>query len=340
LDQARENGERYIASEQTYRFLDDLVRDNEDVAVAALKDYLKYSMLSGVEGNEKLSSKKGDLNTKAKEKAGAQHDLDTALETAKKDCDTAGKLEEAVKAAKDAGVDTTKAEEDLKKAQDNKQQKEDAMKAMADKLGSASVDTLADLEKAVNAAKKMGGDTTEASEKIEALKVEKKLKGGEEDETSKKNREKKATHEKEQAAKAADKKKADQEKYEKERAEDKTKVVDAAGVQADADFSGLFTKAVDAVVDDMASEYKKSPFMKRQAAYAAFRELLAAKEAPYKITQNEMNKIFNVSEAESFNTFCKALGFDPDCVDAVTDKMDEKPEDDEKKDEKKEEKKD
>lgn len=50
-----EDQERFINVEQSFRFLDDLVRGNEDVAVTALKDYVTYKLIISAQSKLKAS---------------------------------------------------------------------------------------------------------------------------------------------------------------------------------------------------------------------------------------------------------------------------------------------
>jgi hypothetical protein len=346
LDQARETegdskGERYISGEQTYRFLDDLVRDNEDAAVGALKEYLKFKLL-GVEGGESVKTKSTELTEEAKKEALAKYDLETANQLADKDA--VEDFEKAIAAAKEAGLEVKKEEEaleKLKKEAEAKKEAEEKLKTALEEATAESYDkpNYVPLQQAINKAASVGADVGEAKEKLSDLQAAKKLKGAAEDDKAKAVR--LAIVHKEQKVFDDAKKKKDDDlaKIKTTREEGREKEEKAAEEKCDKEFSSKYKEAVDAVVSKLGDEYKKNRYSRRQAAYASFRGALASQD---KITQNELNKIFNLHEAETFNSICTELGFNPDSVDAVMEKLSEKPpppEEEKKEEEKKDEEK-
>lgn len=340
IDQVRETegdskGERYISGEQCYRFLDDLVRDNEDAAVSALKDYMKYKLIAGSKA-EAVATKQTELTEEAKKEALAKYDLETANQLADKDA--VEDFEKAISAAKEAGVSVKEAEEKLEKLKKEAEKKKEAEEKLAKALEEATAESYdkpnyVPLQQAINAAAQQGADVGEQKVKLSDLQEAKKLKGAAEDEKAKSVRLAKV-HNEQKVFDAQKKKKTDDaEKTKKQREDDREKCEKKAAEDYENEFSDKYKEAAEAVVEKHADEFKKNRYSKRQAAYAKFREVKGGDKD--KITQNELNKIFNLNEADSFNSICAELGFNPDNTDAVMEKLAEKPasEEDEKKEE-------
>jgi len=325
IDQVRTDGERLVQGEQTSRFVNDLMKDNEDVACAALKDYLKYKMYSAADENDTVKGKKTELAEAAKKAASCKFDLDTAIQICKKDANTAGDVEKALEAAKEAKADVASLEKDAEDCKALKEKKDNAEKELAAAVDAASSETVAQLDKACRAAKSCGSDTLAAEEKLDEMQVQKKLKGGEEDEKSKAHRAHNAEKNKAQKEKDDGKKAEDLDKLKKDREEQKIKLEEDTVKESEASFTGKWREACDAIVEDMATAYKKTPFTNRQAAEAKFRELIADSD---KMSQNEMNKIFNLADGEKFNSVCTSLGFNPDAIEDAMKKLE--PEQEEK----------
>jgi hypothetical protein len=313
IEQERAEGERLISGEVMHRFLNDLLRENEGAAVEALKDYVKYSMAAGTGDNEAAKAKKDEFIEEKKKAAFAKFDLQLAMETST--LDTVDEVETKVNEAKEAGVDTTDAEKELTRLKEKKEKKDAAQKELDEAMGAASVDTLGDLQKKMSAAKTAGCNVLEAMSKIADLDDEKKGKT----EEHKAKREKAATDRKENQDRL-DKLAEDKNKELKDKAETNRTTLEADTVKAaEVEFAVMWKEAVNGIVDEMASSYKEGPFSNRQAAAAKFQELdLADKE---KLTQNELNKIFNLGDPSRFNQLCESYGFKADSYDKALEKM-------------------
>lgn len=312
IEQERADGERLIQGEVTHRFLNDLLRENEDAAVTALKDYLKYSMSAGTADNEAAKAKKTEFVEERKKAAFAKFDMETALQTS-----TLGNVEEVegkVNEAKEAGVDTTSAEGELKRLKERKEKKDKAEAELKEAMGAASVDTLNDLQKKMGAAKAAGCDVLEAQSKMADLDDEKKGKT----EEHKHKRDKAAEDRKANAERIAkdDEEKINKAKEDREKA--RTVLEGEEEKIAENEFAAKWKEAVNGIVDDMAADYKNAPFSNRQAADAKFRELVADGE---KLTQNELNKIFNLGDPEKFNSLCESYGFKADNYEKAIEKL-------------------
>jgi len=312
IEQERADGERLISGEVTHRFLNDLLRENEGAAVEALKDYVKYSMAAGTADNEAAKAEKDKFIEEKKKAAFAQFDMQLALDTCT--LDTVEEVETKVNEAKEAGVDTADAEKTLTILKEKKEKKDAAEQELKKAMDEASVDTLGELQKKMTTAKSAGCNVLDAFSKIDDLNDEKKGKTDEH----------KAKREK-----AAEDRKANQERLDKASEDNISKIKEEAEAKrtalegetekaAEAEFAKKWKEAVSNVVDEMATSYKESPFSNRQAADAKFRGLVADGE---KLTQNELNKIFNLGDPEKFNDLCASYGFKADSYDKALEKM-------------------
>lgn len=312
LEQARsEDQERYIPVEQSLRLFDDLVRGNEDLAIPALKDYLTYRMTSGAADNEAVSAKKTAFVEDSKKTAMEKFDKDRADEISSQFEDESAKatksnsptaLEKAIGKAKLNGVDVSKADETLKELKDATEKK-------AEEKANAPVEKA---KKAVESAKDDGKAAAEA-------KVTKAEAG--------------ATAEKQKNTEAAEKAAADVKGALEEAEKDKKEADDTrkeAEKQAEKDgsdkFGDNYKKAVDKTVQKIEDAYRKTVFINRQAALAAFLVSTTegvSKEEGRTITQNDLNRMMNLTESEKFDAFSTALGFNRDSFDAALSEMEE-----------------
>lgn len=342
IQQVRDGGERKFQGEQTSRFVNDLLRENEDAAVTALKDYLKYKLYSGVnevkgEGepvpvNKDVFDKKKEMVEADTKAALAKFDLQTAITMCLK-CkpDDADAVEKLLEDAKTAKADVADLEEQVEKCKDAKKKKEDAKAALEKAVGEASPETVQALEKACRNAKDSFIDTSAEEKKLDETKEMKKHKLTEPDDKVTKHVE----YEAEKRAKVkeeADKKQADElAKLEASQKEERTKLEEDTKKTSEDGFTEKWREACNGIVDAMADAYKKAPFTNRQAADAKFRELI---EDSDKVSQNAMNKIFNLENAEQFDQLCTSLGFTTDSYGKALEKL--SPPEEEEKEEKKE----
>lgn len=322
IAQVRADGERKIKGEQTNRLVNDLLRVNEDVAVTALKDYLKYKLYSG---NDAVKEKK-EAMAKADETAAlSKFDLETKIKICKINADAAGDVETALEAAQTAKADVKDLEKEVESCKETKEKKDTAEKDLAAAVEGASPETVQQLEKACRVAKDYGSDTLAAEDKLMEMQIKKKLKDKEEDAKSKEHRayegEKRKTIKEQADAKKAEALK----KLDEEREEEKKKLTEDTKKASEDGFTSKWKEACDAVAEALAEAYHKAPFTNRQAADTEFRGLISDPET---ITHNELNKIFNLDKSENFDKLCTSLGFKIESYDDALKKL--SPEEEEK----------
>lgn len=313
MEHLRADGERYISVEQTLRFLEDMVRDNEGPALAAIKDYVKYKLTSGAKANDNVVAKKKEIVEARVKAALDEFDLATAVGNDDISIDA---LEAAIAKAKVDKVDTAitkEADKTLTAAKDKEEKKVKAAQQLEDKEKKGHE---------IAAEKRAKDDLAAATDEKLKEKLDKADAAKAKSDEDKKAKEEKAAEAKaDEVAKAAEARAAERKAKEEE-------------VEKDAGdfFADRFGTAVDDVVAEMEKAYKKRPFGIRQKASAKFLEWTESKADSGKtITQNELNKILNLAEADKFNEYCKELGFNVDSFDDVLGKA--KLSDDEEKEE-------
>jgi len=299
MDHARENGERYITVEQSHRLLNDLLRTNEGAAITAIKDYMKYKMVSGGKDNEGVSVKKKELvETRVK---AAMDKFDLAAAVGNKDISVED-LEAAITKAKEAKL----TEEEIKGAEGTLTQAKAAKEKKTNYAQDAANKEIERKAKEDDKAKekdaKDGND--EATKKVANTRTT--------DEAAKKTKDDKA---------AADKAEADNTAAE-EAAQERKKAEEDATKAVEVFFDERYNTAVDETVAEMETAFSKKKFCNRQKASTKFFESTTSKAADGPtITQNELNKIMHLGECEKFDALCTELGFDANSFDAALGKL-------------------
>lgn len=303
-----DKSERYIGGEQSLQLYEDLLRNNEDAAIGALKDYVKYKLISGTESDaaKDVQAKKEERVKAAKDAAteawnkekseDATDKLNDQIEKAKKHSQAAPDLQKAIAVAKVYGVDTGAAEGVLKEAEEAKEKKDEE-----------------DIQKGIEKAEKKGDEIA-------------KKKAQEHAEHQKKHNE----DLKERAKKEAEQAEADATKS----LEERTKKEDEAGKAQEDTFTEDFKKAVNEVVNQMHEDYKKKAFVNRQAACDAFlanAEDKSEGKDGKNFTHLSLNKTMSLENSKPFDEICAKIGFSTESYDDVVKKLDEDKEKSEKK---------
>lgn len=265
--------ERYITAEQSQRLFDDLVRGNEDVAIPTLKEYVKYKMAAVADENDAVKEKKTAFMDERKKAAADDFDKDLA-EKFKKEISAAAKNAHKSKNSKDLEIAIAKAK-------------------------AVGVEVSEDDEATVK-------EVQEARDKADEARVAGLKEDKQEGEKAKNEKRK------EEVAKAVEKATADGEKDKEAVDADKTKKEEEAGSKAEEEFTKELKQAISKSVQKMEEGYKKRTFILRGAALTAFLESTTdglSEEEGKTITQNDLNKIMNLTAGEKFDAFVKALGF-------------------------------
>jgi len=171
----------------------------------------------------------------------------------------------------------------------------------------------------VSAAEEAVTEAKAAKEKQDKERIE-----GKKSDSAKEEEQKKVDARLEAAKKEVEAAGAKAEEAKKASAEAKDSEVKEAETAADGEFTAELKAAIDKALKKMDSEYRKRTFILRKAACDAYLDSttsgLSAEEGKT-ISQNDLNKIMNLTDAAQFDAFAKALGFATDSFSEVANEI-------------------